>query len=42
MKKLLLSLFAAAALACGTAHAQQVQPLDQIAAVVDEDVILKS
>src|SRR5690625_828410 len=42
MKKLLLSLFAAAALAFGSAHAQQVQPLDQIAAVVDEDVILKS
>ena len=41
MKKLLLSLFAAAALA-GTAHAQQVQPLDEIAAVVDEDVILRS
>ncbi len=42
MKKLLLSLFAAAALACSAAHAQQVQPLDQIAAVVDEDVILQS
>src|SRR5690606_32773636 len=42
MKKLLFSLFAAAALACGAAQAQQVQPLDGIAAVVDEDVILNS
>ena len=41
MKNLLLSLLAAALL-CGTAHAQQVQPLDEIVAVVDEDVILKS
>src|SRR5690606_37087365 len=32
----------AAALACGAAQAQQVQPLDGIAAVVDEDVILNS
>lgn len=42
MKNLLLSLLAAAALALGTSHAQQVQPLDEIAAVVDEDVILRS
>ena len=41
MKKLLLSLLAAALL-CGTVHAQQVQPLDEIAAIVDEDVILRS
>lgn len=41
MKNLLLSLLAAALL-CGTAHAQQVQPLDEIVAIVDEDVILKS
>ncbi|MGY0634216.1 peptidylprolyl isomerase [Luteimonas sp. A478] len=41
MKKLLLSLLAAALLG-GTVHAQQVQPLDEIAAVVDEDVILRS
>src|SRR5690606_2550885 len=42
MKKLLLSFLAAAVLAFGTSHAQQVQPLDEIVAVVDEDVILKS
>ena len=41
MKNLLLSLLAAALL-CGTVHAQQVQPLDEIAAIVDEDVILRS
>ena len=41
MKNLLLSLLAAALL-CGTAHAQQVQSLDEIVAIVDEDVILKS
>ncbi|MGO1541670.1 MAG: peptidylprolyl isomerase [Luteimonas sp.] len=41
MKNLLLSLLAALLLS-GTAHAQQVQPLDEIAAVVDEDVILRS
>ena len=41
MKNFLLSLLAIV-LACGAAHAQQVQPLDEIAAVVDEDVILRS
>ena len=41
MKNFLLSLLAALLLS-GTAHAQQVQPLDEIAAVVDEDVILRS
>src|SRR5690554_4022956 len=41
MKNFLLSLLAALLL-CGAAHAQQVQPLDEIAAVVDEDVILRS
>src|SRR5690554_6218240 len=41
MKNFLLSLLVAA-LACGAAHAQQVQPLDEIVAVVDEDVILRS
>lgn len=41
MKNFLLSLLAAALL-CGAAHAQQVQPLDEIVAVVDEDVILRS
>ncbi|MDH5822176.1 peptidylprolyl isomerase [Luteimonas sp. RD2P54] len=42
MKKLLFSLIAAAALLGGAAQAQQVQPLERIAAVVDEDVILQS
>ena len=41
MKNSLLSLLAALLL-CGTVQAQQVQPLDEIAAVVDEDVILRS
>lgn len=41
MKNFLLSLLAATLL-CGVAQAQQVQPLDEIAAVVDEDVILRS
>lgn len=41
MKNFLLSLLAAMLL-CGVAQAQQVQPLDEIAAVVDEDVILRS
>ncbi|NZA26711.1 peptidylprolyl isomerase [Luteimonas sp. SJ-92] len=41
MKKLLFSLLAAALLG-SAALAQQVQPLERIAAVVDEDVILQS
>lgn len=41
MKNFLLSLLAATLL-CGAAHAQQLQPLDEIVAVVDEDVILRS
>jgi peptidyl-prolyl cis-trans isomerase SurA len=41
--KTLIAPFLAAALLFGTAvHAQQVQPLDRIVAVVDEDVILQS
>lgn len=42
MKNFLLSLLVAAALFGAAAQAQQVQPLDSIAAVVDEDVILQS
>ncbi|WP_101925189.1 MULTISPECIES: peptidylprolyl isomerase [Luteimonas] len=42
MKTLLHSLAVAAALFASVAHAQQVQPLDRIAAVVDEDIILAS
>ena len=41
MKKLFACLIAGALLA-GPAHAQQVEPIDGIAAVVDEDVILRS
>jgi peptidyl-prolyl cis-trans isomerase SurA len=41
MKKLLAPVLAAALLAASV-HAQEVQPLDGIAAVVDEDVILRS
>ena len=40
MKKLLTHALLAAALACGAVHAQQ--PIDRIAAVVNEDVILQS
>lgn len=42
MKNFLLSLLVAAALFGAAAQAQQVQPLERIAAVVDEDVILQS
>jgi peptidyl-prolyl cis-trans isomerase SurA len=47
MKKLIVSLFAVALLPIALAHAQsapsqQAQPLDRIAAVVNEDVILQS
>lgn len=42
MKTLILSLAAAAALFAASANAQDLQPLDRIAAVVDEDVILAS
>ncbi|WP_425602533.1 peptidylprolyl isomerase [Luteimonas galliterrae] len=43
MKKLLLSALASAALAATlTAHAQTAEPIDRIAAVVEEDVILQS
>lgn len=42
MKTLIHSLAAAALLFAATAHAQDLQPLDRIAAVVDEDVILAS
>ncbi len=42
MKTLLHSLAVAAALFAASASAQQVQPLDRIAAVVDEDIILSS
>jgi len=47
MNKLLASLLAVAAIsvvpgAIPSAHAQQLQPVDRIAAVVDEDVILQS
>ena len=47
MNKLLASLLAVAAVSAApglvqTLHAQQLQPVDQIAAVVDEDVILQS
>jgi len=42
MKTLIYSLAAAAALFASAAHAQDLQPLDRIAAVVDEDVILAS
>lgn len=41
MKKLLAPVLAAALLAASV-HAQEVQPLDGIAAVVDEDVILRT
>src|SRR3546814_1394324 len=42
MKTLIAPLLAAALLFGTVAHAQQVQPLDRIVAVVDEDVILQS
>ncbi|KPN19718.1 molecular chaperone SurA [Xanthomonas sp. Mitacek01] len=42
MKTLIHTLAAAALLFAATAHAQDLQPLDRIAAVVDEDVILAS
>ncbi|MCD9028912.1 peptidylprolyl isomerase [Luteimonas sp. BDR2-5] len=42
MKTLLHTLAVAAALFAASANAQQVQPLDRIAAVVDEDIILSS
>ncbi|TWI02710.1 periplasmic chaperone for outer membrane proteins SurA [Luteimonas cucumeris] len=42
MKKILLSAFAAVAFAGTPAYAQNTQPIDKIAAVVDEDVILQS
>ncbi|WP_058835449.1 peptidylprolyl isomerase [Luteimonas abyssi] len=42
MKKLFLSLLAAAVLAGASVHAQQVQPLERIVAVVDEDIILQT
>ena len=42
MKTLIASFLAVALLSGTAAHAQQVQPLDRIAAVVDEDVILQS
>jgi peptidyl-prolyl cis-trans isomerase SurA len=42
MKNLLTPFLAVALLFGATAHAQQTQPLDRIAAVVDEDVILQS
>ena len=42
MKTLIRSLAAAAVLFAATAQAQDLQPLDRIAAVVDEDVILAS
>ncbi|ATD67020.1 molecular chaperone SurA [Luteimonas chenhongjianii] len=42
MKTFILSLAAAAALFAASASAQDLQPLDRIAAVVDEDVILAS
>ncbi len=42
MKIRIASLCVAALLLAGTVHAQSVQPLERIAAVVDEDVILQS
>jgi len=42
MKKLIVFLFAAVLLSGMTVQAQQAQPLDRIAAVVNEDVILQS
>ncbi|QCO68278.1 molecular chaperone SurA [Luteimonas yindakuii] len=42
MNKTLLSLLAAALLAASPIHAQDIVPLERIAAVVDEDVILQS
>lgn len=42
MTKAFASLLAAALLLGGTAHAQSLQPIDRIAAVVNEDVILQS
>ncbi|MEN5060340.1 peptidylprolyl isomerase [Luteimonas sp. TWI1416] len=42
MKTLIRSLAAAIVLCAAAAHAQTLQPLDRIAAVVDEDVILAS
>jgi len=42
MKTLIASFLAAILLSGTAAHAQQVQPLDRIVAVVDEDVILQS
>ncbi|HVI60337.1 MAG TPA: peptidylprolyl isomerase [Luteimonas sp.] len=42
MKTIIAPLLAVALLFGAPAHAQQVQPLDGIAAVVDEDVILRS
>lgn len=42
MTKALAPLFAAALLLGSTAHAQSLQPIDRIAAVVNEDVILQS
>ena len=42
MKTLIRSLAAAAVLFAVNAQAQDLQPLDRIAAVVDEDVILAS
>ncbi|WP_343226410.1 peptidylprolyl isomerase [Luteimonas sp. S4-F44] len=42
MKTLIRSLAAAVVLCAAAAHAQTLQPLDRIAAVVDEDVILAS
>ena len=40
--KTLIACLALASLLCAPVHAQQTQPLESIAAVVDEDLILRS